>query len=61
MTQPLLQVKHLCIAFANNTAVVDISFTINKGEILALAGESGSGKSTAARVITGLLRYTGLS
>jgi peptide/nickel transport system ATP-binding protein len=35
-------------------AVSDVSFTIEKGETLALVGESGCGKSTVARVICGL-------
>lgn len=35
-------------------AVDDVSFTLNKGETLALVGESGCGKSTVARLLTGL-------
>ena len=34
-------------------AVDDVSFTIRKGETLALVGESGCGKSTVARMIVG--------
>jgi peptide/nickel transport system ATP-binding protein len=40
-------------------AVSDVSFTINKGETLALVGESGCGKSTVARLICGLYAPTG--
>lgn len=39
-------------------AVDGVSFTINKGETLALVGESGCGKSTVARVICGLYSPT---
>lgn len=39
----------------NVHAVNDISFTINKGEVFSLVGESGCGKSTTARTITRLL------
>lgn len=39
-------------------AVDGVSFTINKGETLALVGESGCGKSTVARVICGLYTPT---
>lgn len=35
-------------------AVDDVSFTLNQGETLALVGESGCGKSTVARLLTGL-------
>lgn len=38
------------------TAVNNISFTINQGEILGLVGESGSGKTTAGRTIIGLYK-----
>ena len=39
-------------------AVDDVSFTINKGEIVGLVGESGSGKSTVGRMLTKLIQPT---
>jgi peptide/nickel transport system ATP-binding protein len=39
-------------------AVDDVSFQIRRGEVLGLAGESGSGKSTVGRLILGLLEPT---
>src|SRR5690554_5781497 len=39
---------------AEKFAVQDVSFTVKKGEILALVGESGSGKTTLLRLIAGL-------
>jgi peptide/nickel transport system ATP-binding protein len=57
--KPLLEVKHLSIAYRTRAgyskAVDDVSFTINKGEALGLAGESGCGKTTAALSIIRLL------
>ncbi len=55
----MLEVKHLSISFPEkereNKVVLDSSFTIEKGEILAIIGESGSGKSMTALSIIGLL------
>ncbi len=61
MTDELLQVRHLTHRFPLGrgqmvTALHDVSFTLHRGEILALVGESGSGKSTAARCVMSLLR-----
>lgn len=68
--QPLVEVKHIARYFDVSSpwlerviyrrpkvflrAVDDVSFTLNKGETLALVGESGCGKSTVARLLTGL-------
>ena len=55
----LLEVKHLNVDYETASdpvhAVNDVSFTLNRGQILGLAGESGSGKSTLAYAITRLL------
>jgi peptide/nickel transport system ATP-binding protein/oligopeptide transport system ATP-binding protein len=55
----LLEVDGLTTAFQTGsgqvTAVEDISFTLDKGEILGIVGESGSGKSVTALAIMGLL------
>lgn len=58
---PLLQVEHLRQYFNNNTfhAVDDISFSINKGEVFGLVGESGCGKTTTGRSIIKLYNITG--
>lgn len=51
----LLDVKKLSVSFAGFTAVEDITFSLERGKTLAIAGESGSGKSLTALSIIGLL------
>lgn len=45
----------MSVSFLENYAVEDVSFSMKKGEILAVIGESGSGKSMTALSIAGLL------
>lgn len=59
----LLQVDDLCVSFrrekkTDKVAVNHISFSVKKGEILGIAGESGSGKSMTALAVMGLLPET---
>lgn len=64
MNVPLLQVKELETHFliANKhilKAVNNVSFSVNKGEIVGIVGESGSGKSVTARSIMGMIEPPG--
>ena len=52
----LLEVENLSISFGGIKAVQDLSFHIDKGEILALIGPNGSGKSTTVKMISGVYR-----
>lgn len=51
----ILSVKELQIGFNDTIAVERVSFTLKKGEVLAVVGESGSGKSLTALSLMGLL------
>jgi microcin C transport system ATP-binding protein len=53
----LLEVEDLSVAFGDMPAVDHVSFSVRKGETLALVGESGSGKSVTALSILQLLPY----
>jgi peptide/nickel transport system ATP-binding protein len=59
---PVLEVRGLSIALPEGgdrrNAVSDVSFTVNRGEIVCLVGESGSGKSVIAQSVMGLLPRT---
>lgn len=58
---PIIKIKVLNKIYGRRNgyhAVRDVNLTIRKGEIFGLAGESGSGKTTVARMIMGLLRPT---
>ena len=55
-SNPPLQVIGLTAGYGENTVIADISFTVNKGETLALVGSSGCGKSTVLRCLVGLLK-----
>ncbi len=51
----LLSVKHLSRFYGSLTAVNNISFHLDKGEVLGFLGPNGAGKSSAMQVITGNL------
>ena len=53
-----VSVKHLCFSYENapKPAVQDVSFEMEFGSYTAIAGVNGSGKSTTARIIAGLLQ-----
>ncbi|MFT3747618.1 MAG: ABC transporter ATP-binding protein [Agriterribacter sp.] len=59
MSAPLLSIQNLAIDFINEStathAVQQVSFTVSRGEIVAVVGESGSGKSVTALSVLQLL------
>lgn len=55
---PLLSVEKARKQFGGLTAVNDVSFRINAGEIVGLIGPNGAGKSTTFNLITGILGLT---
>lgn len=54
----MIEVRNLTKKYGANTAVRDISFTIENGKIYGLLGPNGAGKSTTMNIITGCLAAT---
>ena len=63
MSEIILSVEHIRKAYKKSAGqallvLEDISFSLKKGEIVALLGKSGSGKSTLLRIMAGLVAPT---
>jgi len=54
----MIDIQNLVKKYGNFTAVNDVSFTVPKGEVFALLGPNGCGKTTIIRVMMGLLKRT---
>ncbi len=54
----MIEVSHLSKYFGEHRAVDDISFTVDKGEVLGFLGPNAAGKSTTMRMVTGFLPPT---
>lgn len=56
--EKILEIKNLTFSHDGiKNTLNDVSFHLNKGEILAVLGNNGAGKSTLCRAITGILKY----
>lgn len=58
MDKPVVELKHITKRFARVLANDDVSMTIHKGEVVALLGENGAGKSTIMKILYGLYHAT---
>jgi branched-chain amino acid transport system ATP-binding protein len=54
--EALLQVREVCKAFGGLQAVLNLSYILNRGEILGVIGPNGSGKTTLVNLTTGFVR-----
>ncbi len=64
---PIIEVSNLTKHYAGRPAVLDVSFTVNRGDIVGLLGPNGAGKSTTMRILacyipasSGTVRVAGL-
>ena len=52
---PVLQVRNVDVSYGNLQVLFDVGFEVRRGEVLALLGTNGAGKSTILRAISGLV------
>lgn len=58
-TEPVLELQHLFVRYGPVGAVYDLSLTVNTGEVVALLGANGAGKSSTLNAIVGLAPRSG--
>lgn len=56
--KPMIEVESLTKQFGSKIVVNNLSFTVNKGDVLGFLGPNGAGKSTTMRMITGFIPPT---
>src|SRR5205814_3958565 len=56
--RPIIRVQHVVRSFGTVTAVQDVSFSVEPGEIFAFLGPNGAGKTTTIKMLTTLLEPT---
>ena len=59
MARDLLTVDGLCVCYGGITAVRDVTFKVREGEIVAVIGSNGAGKSSIVNAVVGLVPSTG--
>lgn len=59
MSDCVIRVENLRKSFGDNSVLKDVSFSVNRGDVISVIGPSGSGKSTMLRCINLLERYDG--
>ena len=58
MSEPIIAAESLVKRFGGFTAVNNVSFKVDEGEIVGLIGPNGSGKSTIFNMLSGALKPT---
>ena len=59
MSEHIVKVEKLSVAFNGNQILKDLSFEVKKGEIMAVVGPNGAGKTVLFRALLGLIPYEG--
>jgi ABC-2 type transport system ATP-binding protein len=56
--EPVLHLDHVSKVYSNGRGAKNITFTVNRGEVVGLLGPNGSGKTTIIKAVTGLCQPT---
>src|SRR5262245_59521372 len=56
--EPVIKADHLVRRFGDLTAVNDLSFEVNHGEVFGFLGHNGAGKTTTIRILNGVIGVT---
>jgi branched-chain amino acid transport system ATP-binding protein len=56
VTEPILQVRHLTLRFGGMTAIDDVSFSVDEGQLFAIIGPNGAGKTSIFNCMSGVYR-----
>jgi len=59
MSETILEVKNLQVEFGGKKVIENVSFSVEKGDSLAIIGPNGSGKTTLFRALIGAVPYSG--
>ncbi|MHA1585571.1 MAG: ABC transporter ATP-binding protein [Promethearchaeota archaeon] len=59
LTKKIISVQDVSVELGGRTIIHDVNFSVQKGEILGIIGESGAGKSTILKTILGEFSYQG--
>ncbi|MBW4620901.1 MAG: ABC transporter ATP-binding protein [Cyanosarcina radialis HA8281-LM2] len=55
----MIEVEHLSKSYGSTSAIQDVTFKVERGEILGFLGPNGAGKTTTMRILTGYLPASG--
>jgi branched-chain amino acid transport system ATP-binding protein len=59
MSEPILAVDKLCASYGAAQILYDLDFNVGRGEVVALMGRNGAGKSTTMKAVMGLISRRG--